>query len=108
MNPQAALGPDGLSVLFYTTYWDSLGQDIILFVQAFFNDTVDLAKLNQTHIALIPKTQNPTTVPDFRPISLCNVVYKIIAKILSNRLKPHLSTIISPFQPAFLPGGSHL
>ncbi|GKD17719.1 reverse transcriptase, partial [Tanacetum coccineum] len=60
--------------------------------------------LNKTLVALIPKTSSPETLSQFRPISLCNFIYKIISKVLSNRLKPLMSAIISPQQSAFIPG----
>ena len=63
-----------------------------------------MADLNKTNIALIPKIKDPTKMSDFQPISLCNVSYKIISKMLANRLKPILSTIISENQSAFVPG----
>ncbi|XP_057747959.1 uncharacterized protein LOC130967155 [Arachis stenosperma] len=58
----------------------------------------------ETLIVLIPKIDNPTFMKDFGPISLCNVVYKIITKVLTNRLRPFLPDIVSPLQGGFIPG----
>jgi len=55
---------------------------------------------NHMHVTLIPITPNPTTMLDFRPISLCNVIYKLVTKVLSNRLKPLLTFIVSESQSA--------
>lgn len=60
--------------------------------------------LNATNITLIPKVGNPSKVSQFRPISLCNVIYKLISKIITERLKLVLSKLISPLQLAFILG----
>ena len=62
---------------------------------------MSMAELNKTNIALIPKTNNPKRMSEFRPISLCNVVFKIISKTLANRLKTLLPHIITENQSAF-------
>jgi hypothetical protein len=60
--------------------------------------------VNDTVIVLIPKNQNAKSLRDFRPISLCNVIYKVVSKCMVNRLRPLLDDIISPTQTAFIPG----
>ena len=64
------------------------------------------SELNKTNIVLIPKYSQPTTMKDLRPIALCNVAYKIMAKVLVNRLKETLPLIISDAQSGFVPGRS--
>jgi hypothetical protein len=104
MSAQKSPGPDGLPVLFYKKYWGMVGNDVIRAVTNFFISGRLLREVNNTFLVLIPKVQNPTSVNHFRPISLCNVVYKIIAKILVSRLRPLLHKLISPCQSAFIPG----
>lgn len=70
----------------------------------FLNNGFFYSDLNNTYITLIPKKKKPSRVFDYRPISLCNVLYKLIAKVLANRLRRVLPLIISPFQSAFILG----
>ena len=69
--------------------------DVPRVVLSCLNSTSILRSINHTFITLIPKVQNPERVSDFRPISLCNVIYKIISKAIANHLKPLLNSIIS-------------
>lgn len=102
MGPTKAPGVDGMTPLFFQTYWTTVGADIIAAVKSFFHTSHLLRSTNQTLITLIPKVNCPTKPSQFRPISLCNVTYKIITKILANRLKPILPLIISENQSAFI------
>jgi hypothetical protein len=60
--------------------------------------------VNDTAIVLLPKTDRPEQLKDFRPISLCNVIYKVMSKCLVNRLQPLLQEIIAPTQSPFILG----
>jgi len=71
--------------------------------QIFFEEGKLLKQINHIVIALIPKVNNPSTTNQFRPISLCNTVYKIISKILANRTRLILEKIIDPVQSTFVP-----
>jgi hypothetical protein len=104
MGPLKAPGPDGLPPLFYQKYWHLLGEDITKVVLNCLNSGKILKAINHTYITLIPKVKNPEDVKEFRPISLCNVIYKILSKVLANRLKKILPQIVSESQSAFVPG----
>jgi hypothetical protein len=104
MAPLKAPGPDGFPACFYLDNWATVGTEVCKASFAFFNSCILDASVNFTHIALVPKKPNATKVTDFRPISLCNVGYKIISKVLANRLKLILPHIISHNQSAFIPG----
>lgn len=73
-------------------------------VRSFLKSDEKIKQVNCTHVALIPKVKTPQHMAQLRPISLCNVIYKIGSKVLANRLKPLLHHFISPYQSAFVPG----
>ncbi|KAL0012182.1 hypothetical protein SO802_007290 [Lithocarpus litseifolius] len=104
MHPKKAPGPDGMSAIFFQKYWDVVGNDISSMVLNVLNSNMSLAEINKTNISLIPKTKCPSKMSEFRPISLCNVIYKLVSKVLANRLKKILPHIISENQSAFLSG----
>lgn len=81
-----------------------MGQDIVKLVCNFFSSGMLLDELNATNIVLIPKKKCPVVVGDLRPISLCNVLLKIITKVIANRLKSTLDQVISENQSAFMSG----
>lgn len=81
-----------------------MGNAIERAIKAFFHSGKILKEVNHTLIALVPKVDNPVTTNDFRPISLCTL-YKIIAKILANRLKWVLPKLIHPYKGLLLQEG---
>ena len=103
MNPNKALGPDDMNACFWQKYWHIMGKDASKVILNCLNSTFLLDNINHTNIALIPKVRSPRSPEDYRPISLCNVFYKIIAKVIANHLKVVLDDIISPNQSAFVP-----
>lgn len=95
MHPDKSPGPDGMSPGFYQKYWSIVGKDITHLVQQYFLTGVLEEKVTGTNIVLIPKKSNPLLMTDLRPISLCNVVYKVVSKVLANRLKEVIDSLIS-------------
>ena len=77
--------------LFFQTYWLDIGMDIIELVLSSLNSGSLLKSVNHTFITLIPKVKNPERVTEFRPIGLCNVIYKITSKVIAN----HCLTLLS-------------
>jgi hypothetical protein len=104
IGPLKAPGPDGLPVHFFQRNWGLLKKEVCGAIKHFFSVGTIPEDFNMTKIVLIPKTSDANDLKDFRPISLCNVTYKVIAKCLVNRLRPHLQDMISETQSAFLLG----
>ena len=102
MGPTKAPRLEGMNALFYQKFQHVMGDSITTTVLDFLNSRNMVPDINHTNIVLIPKVKNPKKMSDFRPISLCNVIYKIISKVLENRLKQVLPHVISPIQSAFV------
>ena len=99
-----APGPDGFHAIFYKRFWPMLGDDLVMEVLVAVNSCNIPEGWNDTTIVMIPKVKDLEKVTQFRPISLCNVVYKVISKMLASRLKLILPEVINPTQSAFVPG----
>nr|GEW62624.1 polygalacturonase-like [Tanacetum cinerariifolium] len=97
-------GPDGFTFGFYRRFWDILENDVVKAVLFFFKHGTFAPGCNSTFITLIPKSPNANLVKDFRPISLIGSLYKIITKILANRLTYVISDLIHEVQYAFVSG----
>ena len=78
MFPNKAPGVDGMSPLFFQNYWPIIKVDVIKAISSFFHSRNLLKYVNETIISLIPKIDNPVKLINFRPISLCIVLYKVI------------------------------
>lgn len=102
MKPNTVLGPNDLPPLFYTKFWEKIVMEVSEAVLSVLNSGKIPANLNHTLISLIPKIQSPRKVSDIRPINLSNVLYKLIAKFLENRLIPLLLNLILKTQSAFM------
>lgn len=104
MSPYKAPGNDGLQAIFYQANWDIVGAKVVDFALNAFKDGYFDEKLNETLLCVIPKVERPETINQFRPISLCNVVVKLIAKIMVARIRPIMCRMIPPTQTSFIPG----
>jgi len=104
MEPDKALGPDGFSIHFYRICWDIIKADLFRMIKNFLQKSKVGGCTNSTFLALIPKEVNPVSFECFNPILLCNASYKILSKLLVNRIRPLLENLISPIQGGFVKG----
>ncbi|KAJ9543812.1 hypothetical protein OSB04_023519 [Centaurea solstitialis] len=101
-------GPDGFTTGFFKKFWDIIKKDLLAVLDWFWEKEALSNGCNSSFITLIPKSSNPIGLNDFRPISLVGVVYKVISKVLAERMKVVMERIISDVQSAFLKGRSIL
>jgi Reverse transcriptase (RNA-dependent DNA polymerase) len=85
-------------------YWEWVSQDLLSTIMAFYHNKLDLWRINQAYIILIPKKTNSVTPADYRPISVLSAILKIITKILATRLQPFLKQLIHNNQTTFVKG----
>ena len=103
MYPLKSPSPDGMSPFFFQKYWNIVGSNVTEAILSVLNSGHMLRKMNYTPIVLIPKKNDLKQMSNYRRISLGNVVSRILSKVLANRLKTILPTIISEAQSAFVP-----
>eukprot|EP00253_Pinus_taeda_P013455 PITA_13455 len=104
MPNDKAPGPDGFTINFYKACWSIVKQDAWEVVEDSRCSGTILKSLSSTFLALIPKVEEAKTPEKFRPIALCNVIYKIISKVIASRLKTILPGIISEEQSGYVEG----
>eukprot|EP00253_Pinus_taeda_P017122 PITA_17122 len=104
MEPDKAPGPDGFTIHFYRICWEIIKVNLFRMIRGVLRKAKVDGGTKSTFLALIPKETNPRSFDRYRPISLCNSSYKIVAKLLANRIKPLLQKLISPAQGGFVKG----
>lgn len=102
--PEGAPGPDGLSFLFYQKFWDIIKKDILALFVDFCKGCLDIYRLNFALVTLIPKVNDACNMKQFRPISFLNCSFKMISKLLTNRLGIVAQRLLASNQSAFIKG----
>ena len=95
-------GPDGFNNEFFKQCWSIIKQDFYDLGRAFFQGSLCLRSINSSHITLLPKVDNPISISDYRPISLLNTSFKLLTKILANRLQPVITKMVHQNQYGFI------
>ena len=104
MESDKALGPNGFTMAFFHKCWSVVEKDVMDFFDYFHRYSMFERSLNASFLTLIPKKCNAVSIKDFRPISLVGSVYKLLSKVLANRLRAVLENLISESQNSFVGG----
>ncbi|KAL4292566.1 hypothetical protein AHAS_Ahas18G0040900 [Arachis hypogaea] len=99
-----APGSDGFPALIYKNNWEVMKSKLCDFIWSCWRNPNLIKECNNTLLVLVPKINNPEFINQFRPIALCNVSYKVITKIMVDRIKPYLNDRIAVHQSSFIPG----
>lgn len=102
LSENKASGPDGIPAKFLQVYWPSLKDEIMHIMRGFYENQLNLEEFNKANVVMLPKGENPLTVKEFRPISIINIISKLISKVLANRLRLLLPTLIFPNHTTFM------
>jgi hypothetical protein len=102
LNKESAPGPDGFGAFFFQTYWDIIQVDVVKAVLEFFTTSWIMPGYNSNIIALLPKIPTASTIEQYRPIAMANFKFKIISKVIADRLAPIMPSIISEEQMGFI------
>jgi Reverse transcriptase (RNA-dependent DNA polymerase) len=106
MGLDRAPGPDGIIVRLLRREWGIMGPQVVEMIKGAFLTGNIPNSWTTSNLVLIPKIDHPTKPTHFRPLSVCSVYYRLFTKLIANRVKPLLSTLVSPNQAAFLKGRS--
>ncbi|KAJ9697075.1 hypothetical protein PVL29_009023 [Vitis rotundifolia] len=104
LGKDKAPGPDGFTMAFWLFCWDVVKAEIMGFFRDFYDRDRFVKSLNATFLVLVPKKGDAEDLKDFRPISLVGSLYKLLAKVLANRIKKVMGKVISEPQNAFVEG----
>ena len=103
-NGDKAPGPDGFTVAFWQRCWEIVKEDVLDMFKEFHEQNSFIKSLNHTFLVLLPKKGGVEDLGDYRPISLLRGLYKLLAKVLANRLKKVIGKVVSSDQNAFIKG----
>lgn len=101
MHPTKSQGSYGFNARFFQRFWPVIGDHVTAEALAILNEEVPIKDLNDTLICLITKFNKPTVVSEFRPISMCGTSYKIVAKVIANRIRQVMGRVIDQVQSAW-------
>ena len=104
LNGDKAPGPDGFPLAFWSFSWDFVKEEVLGFFKEFFEHSRFVKRLNATFLVLVPKRRTVEDLQNLRPINLVGGLYKILTKVLANRIKRVMGLIISQSQNAFVEG----